>query len=67
VKLTTDFHLVPSSRMVELYLHCSIRRHGVMRIQVHEKRNVINVTLTEFMFRFAGHVERIVHMINEYK
>jgi hypothetical protein len=51
--------------MVELYLHCSIRRHGVMRIQVHEKHNVINIRLTEFMFGFAGHVERMGHMIND--
>jgi hypothetical protein len=29
VKLTTHLHLVPRSRMVELYLHSLIRLHGV--------------------------------------
>jgi hypothetical protein len=29
VKLTTHFQLVPTSRMVELYLHSPIRFHGV--------------------------------------
>jgi hypothetical protein len=30
VKLTTYFHLVPRSRMVELYLYSSIRLYGVV-------------------------------------
>jgi hypothetical protein len=30
VKLTTHLHLVPRSRMVELYLHSPIRLHGVV-------------------------------------
>jgi hypothetical protein len=29
VKLTTDLHLVPKSRMVELYFHSTIRLHDV--------------------------------------
>jgi hypothetical protein len=30
VELTTDLHLVPRSRMEELYLHSPIRLHGMM-------------------------------------
>jgi hypothetical protein len=30
VKLTTDLHLVTTSRMVELYLHSPIRLHGIV-------------------------------------
>jgi hypothetical protein len=30
VNLTTLVHLAPRSRMVELYLHCSICLHGVV-------------------------------------
>jgi hypothetical protein len=30
VKLTTHLHLVPRSRMVELYVHSSIRLHGIV-------------------------------------
>jgi hypothetical protein len=30
VKLTTRFHLVPRSKMVQLYLHSTIRLHGVV-------------------------------------
>jgi hypothetical protein len=30
VKLTTHLHLLPKSRMVELYLHSPIRLHGIV-------------------------------------
>jgi hypothetical protein len=30
VKLTTHLHLVPRSRMVELYLHSYVRLHGIV-------------------------------------
>jgi hypothetical protein len=30
MKLTTHLHLVPRSRIAELYLHCPIRLHGLM-------------------------------------
>jgi hypothetical protein len=30
VKLTTHLHLVPTSRMVELYLHSPIRLHDIV-------------------------------------
>jgi hypothetical protein len=30
VKLTTNFHLMPMSRMVELYLHSPTHLHGVV-------------------------------------
>jgi hypothetical protein len=32
VKLTTHFHLVPSSRMVELYLYSPVSFHGIVLI-----------------------------------
>jgi hypothetical protein len=31
MNLTTHFHVVPRSRMVEIYLHSLIRLHGVVR------------------------------------
>jgi hypothetical protein len=31
VKLTTDLHLVPRSKMAELYLHSLIRLHGIIK------------------------------------
>jgi hypothetical protein len=30
LKLTTHLHLVPKSRIVELYLHSSISLHGIV-------------------------------------
>jgi hypothetical protein len=34
VKVTTHFHLVPRSKMVELYLHSPIHLHGVVLNQL---------------------------------
>jgi hypothetical protein len=34
VKLTIQLHLLHTSRMVELYLHCPLRSHGVVRLEV---------------------------------
>jgi hypothetical protein len=32
MELTTLLHLVPRSRMVELYLHCPMCLHGILHV-----------------------------------
>jgi hypothetical protein len=39
VKLTTDLHLVPRPRVVELYLHSPICLHGIVLNLIKHKNN----------------------------
>jgi hypothetical protein len=53
VKLTIHLHLVPRSRKVELYLHSTIRLHGVVLSNEAQKhRDKCTLTVTSYLLTY---------------
>jgi hypothetical protein len=48
VKVTTDLHLMPRSRMEELYLHNPIRRHGLVLTKLRDSVTVTFMKHADF-------------------
>ena len=44
VKVNTHFHVIPTLKRVELYLHCTLRLDGV------DEKNLIFFTLNNFLY-----------------
>jgi hypothetical protein len=62
VKLTTHLHLVPRSRMVELYLHSPICLHGVVLIKHLAEEDIISMEFTFSLWKSEVCMQRLHHL-----